>query len=454
MDCEEAANLISQRVDGELAVGDAVGLDAHLAVCGECRAAAEALQLQDAALVRAFAGRRAAADALATRVTAALSLPHARQIPAWRRGLLPAAVAATVFLAAGALVLSVLRNRPERTLVTQSRPTVAKVTLTSGSVFTCPSHAPNAWQPVAQGEPLGPGARVRTSPDARLELCLVDGSNIRLNGSTEARLGPGPSVELQRGQLWSAVPPQAQPLRVTVPSAVGGPITGVTEPGARADLACTSGVPVLTAVEGSAKLLSPGVETLVPAGQAATWVEPPGGARLSPADVLLATWWVDDLLVLKGRDDPERLARVNELLSRIKSEAATMRPATGPATLPTVSPGAFEQLMRGEAGRWSEPMACYVCSPASRGDREKRLTAARLLADLAPPSVIPELIALLADPESEVRRYSATALQRLTGQTLGGSPAQCAGETGASIGQTQKKWQAWWEQNRTRYGAR
>src|SRR4051794_6205148 len=70
MDCEQAANLISARLDGELATADAdsLALDAHLAGCAACRAAAEATSVQDAALSRAFAGRRRAAAALAERV--------------------------------------------------------------------------------------------------------------------------------------------------------------------------------------------------------------------------------------------------------------------------------------------------------------------------------------------------------------------------------------------------
>jgi hypothetical protein len=72
-----------------------------------------------------------------------------------------------------------------------------------------------------------------------------------------------------------------------------------------------------------------------------------------------------------------------------------------------------------------------------------------LLGDLAPPSAIPDLIALLADRDGQVRFYAATALHRLTGQTLGRSPAQCATDSQPSAEQTQRKWQAWWDQHRT-----
>ena len=180
----------------------------------------------------------------------------------------------------------------------------------------------------------------------------------------------------------------------------------------------------------------------MPAGEAATFRDGVPAAPCAAADVLLATRWIDDLLVLKGRDDPELSARVSELLARIKSEAPTTRPA---------APGPTEQLIRAQGDRWSEPMACYVQSPRSRNDRAQRLTAARLLSDLAPPSAIPDLIALLGDADGQVRFHAVSALHRLTGQTLGRSPEQCAQETAESLGQTQKKWQAWWEQNKARY---
>ena len=78
-------------------------------------------------------------------------------------------------------------------------------------------------------------------------------------------------------------------------------------------------------------------------------------------------------------------------------------------------------------------------------------TAARLLSDLAPPWAIPDLIALLGDHDGEVRFHAATALHRLTGLTLGLSPAACASDSGPAVELTQKKWQAWWEQNKGRH---
>src|SRR5258706_14971293 len=72
MQCEEAINLISARLDNEIDPDDAHRLEAHLSECGDCRATAEAINLQDAQLARAFAPRRDAAAAIAARVVSEL----------------------------------------------------------------------------------------------------------------------------------------------------------------------------------------------------------------------------------------------------------------------------------------------------------------------------------------------------------------------------------------------
>ena len=60
---------------------------------------------------------------------------------------------------------------------------------------------------------------------------------------------------------------------------------------------------------------------------------------------------------------------------------------------------------------------------------------------------ITDLIALLADRDGQIRFYAATALHRLTGQTLGRSPADCSTDAPATAEQTRRAWQAWWDQH-------
>src|SRR5438105_393058 len=92
--CEQAANLIAARLDGELPPDDRDALDAHLADCPDCRALTEAFHLQHAELRGAFAERRAAVVMTAQRSVARLRPGGKRQRWVWGgAGLLAAAAA-------------------------------------------------------------------------------------------------------------------------------------------------------------------------------------------------------------------------------------------------------------------------------------------------------------------------------------------------------------------------
>src|SRR2546422_7994497 len=99
MRCEEVLSQLNARVDGELRAEDADGLDAHLAECSQCRAAAEGLQAIDVELRLAFVPRREAAARLAgsaeALVRAAAGAPVSLALPvappprlAWGQALL------------------------------------------------------------------------------------------------------------------------------------------------------------------------------------------------------------------------------------------------------------------------------------------------------------------------------------------------------------------------------
>src|SRR5215211_7067669 len=74
MQCDEAVNLISSNLDGEIARDDRTVLDAHLQSCPACRRTADELSLQNAQLTRAFGFRRRAAADLAERVITRLPI--------------------------------------------------------------------------------------------------------------------------------------------------------------------------------------------------------------------------------------------------------------------------------------------------------------------------------------------------------------------------------------------
>src|SRR3954454_3244353 len=72
MRCEEALNQLNARADGELRADDAAALDAHLAECSQCCAAAEGFSTIDAELRSAFGPRNDAAARLAKNTVAAI----------------------------------------------------------------------------------------------------------------------------------------------------------------------------------------------------------------------------------------------------------------------------------------------------------------------------------------------------------------------------------------------
>jgi len=472
MDCEQAANLISARIDGELAGGDDGALDAHLAGCATCRATMDAAALQDAAMVRAFAGGRDAAAMLAMRVAremSASSPPIADSNVAWP--LRETRWFAWTAFAAAAVIAVVLFLRPTPPSAPPSsvaqapapaRPadSIAHLSLACGEVFTCPS-GQDAWKPIAPGDGVAPGTKIRTANAAKCELALPDGSRVRLNAATELRLAAPDDVQLSGGQIFSAIGPNAGPLRIAAGSAnvvtTGGPAAQLDVARATAGDAAT-----VTVVAGAAQVHRQGAagqQTTVRGGEflrvgtSTGDIAPGGGPKwgCEPlTDPLKATRWLDDLLLLLPADNEELLTRVDLLLSRIVAERAA-RASPVDANPADATPGPIEHDVRARGQSWAPPIARYVAASTDT-DRAKRRTAARLLADLAPPSCVEDLIPLLADDDPEIRFHTAAALNRLTGQTLGFSPDACAASPRDPT--PLAAWQEWWNRNRSRYPAR
>ena len=479
MDCEHAANLISARVDGEISAGDDAVLDAHLAGCAACRAALDAAALQDAAMVRAFAGGRDAAAALARRVADEFSVPASaspaaavaaagddgrrRRFGRWGGWMVAAAavVAVAVFVRPANRPATPWQAaiQPAVEPATQPAHAVAHLALASGEVFTCPSGG-KSWQAMAPGARVEPGAKVRTADAAKCELTLPGGSRLRLNSGTELQFAAAGDVQLSGGQIWSAVPPDAGPLRITAGNAnvtTGRPSgrAGDAAAAAQLDVARAADAATVTVVAGSAHVDGADQVTTVRGGEflrVGAAGSGSGSAFASFAcqpltDPLEATRWLDDLLVLLPPDDPELLARVDALLARIVAER--QRGSGAARASPAPAPGPVERDVRARGPAWAASIARYAVghlSAPTEADRDKRRTAVRLLADLAPPSCVGDLIALLDDDDGEVRLHAAAALNRLTGQTLGFSPEQCAASPRDPA--PAAAWRAWWARDR------
>jgi hypothetical protein len=469
VDCEQAANLISARIDGEIDVGDDAALDAHLAGCAACRAAMEYAPLQDAALVRAFAGGRDAAARLAARVAQRLAPPPAPAVGHQHWLGWAAAAAAAIFIVVPLFMRPPRPRAAEFAVQPQPAELVAHLSLASGEVFKCPSGG-DAWKPIAPGEGLEPGAKIRTADAAKCELSLPDGSRVRLNSATELKFTAATDVHLDGGQIFSAVGPDAAPLRIAAGSAnvtTAGPGAAQLDVARPRGAAAGSGDSVdsggdsaatVTVVAGAAQVHGGGRAMTVRGGEFLRVATTTGDGLpfygCKPvADPLQATRWLDDLLLLLPADNEELLTRVDLLLSRITAErAARASAAAGPAD---ATPGPVEHDLRARGQSWAPPIARYAArnlAASTEAARANRRTAARLLADLAPPACVEDLIPLLADGDPEVRFHAAAALNRLTGQTLGFSPDACAASPRDSA--PLRAWQDWWQRNRARYPAR
>src|SRR5262249_40531224 len=150
-----------------------------------------------------------------------------------------------------------------------------------------------------------------------------------------------------------------------------------------------------------------------------------------------ATEWTQELLMLKGRDNPELARRVSDILACI-----------GETKIMEIS----ELDIRSLGDHCVLPLTRYIQSQRSQTpkNKDRRILAAQIVADLAQPWSIPYLIELLEDQDGQVRFYASQALQRLTQRTF-----ECQPETWRqrSSAATYQKWQNWWKENKDHFPA-
>ena len=425
MQCDEAVNLISADVDGELPADERLRLEDHLAQCADCRAAAEAIRLQDAQLVRAFAPRRGAAREIANRVTANL----ARSRPRRSRWLLPLAAAAAGFVAAVLIfrpwIRSVSIPNMGRTSAVVS---IGHLDVATG-VVEC--RVPGGqWQPMVTGAAVTAGSQIRTGTGVRCEFAMADGSEVRVNENSELRLADLRKLDHVKGQVFSVVARKQTPFELAF---AGGTVTAL---GTRFDVQCRPNQLVLAVLSGSTKLTNGGTHQDITQGQVVNVVNGRVTQLREPHALDQATSWITDILVLKGPNNPELNARIDDLFAQIgEGKMAFMR----------------ENELKAMGDRCVIPLVRYLQSPRSAGKTFKRQEAARIVGDVAQPWCIPDLIELLGDSDGDVRALAAAALFRLTGLTQNRSTQQWHDEPAQSGRPALKDWQEWWRVNRHHY---
>lgn len=425
MQCEQSIELISAEVDGELSPDERSQLEVHLGECADCRATAEAMRLQDAQLVRAFVPRRKAAADIAGRVTAQLAQSRMHRL----RWLVPVGAAAAGFL------LAVMLLRPWTRTASLPAPdnasavaSIGRLEIATGPVEIRLPGSP--WQPMLTGAAVARGSRIRTGPGVRCEFAMDDGSEIRLNENSELVLTQPRKLDLAAGQVFSVVASRPAPFELAVADAT------VTAMGTRFDVQRHPDQVILAVLDGSTRLTDRGIDQVVRQGEIVSLASGRVTQREGPQALDQATRWVMDILVLKGRDNPELNARIDDLFAQIgEGKMAFLR----------------ENELKALGDRCVVPLTRYLRSPRSSGQTFKRQEAARIVADVAQPWCIPDLIQLLQDSDGEVRAAAAGALLRLTNQTQHRSPRQWRDEPPEAGRAALQAWRDWWGRQHDRY---
>jgi hypothetical protein len=433
MNCEEANNLLSARIDGEISPSDSIALDEHLVQCADCRSVADALATQDAMLTRAFAPRREAAIQIAHRTMNRLHTPR-RSFPQW---LTIGVAAAAGFL----LALLIFRPwaRPEPKIVKQTPnssptsqpqviaapPTVAELTLATGKVEILPAHA-DQWRAMETAGAVPVDARVRTGPTVRCEFSLRDGSTVRLNENSELHFADTRRLELADGQVWSGVAKSDAPFTVSTSAAT------VTALGTRFDVSRREGKEKLVVFEGSTQVRGSSGEAVVHSGEGLDIEDGKLGQPRRLYNLSLAERWIDEILVLKGQDNPELAQRIDDLLARLGEDKLQYL---------------YESEIRGLGDHCVLPLTRYIQSDRSSSEPRRRRQAANIIADCAQPWCIPYLIELLSDRDGDVRAAADRGLRRLTNFSVA-SDQEWHNASPNDREQMVRRWQEWWDENK------
>lgn len=274
MDCEQALQLISKRLDREdLPADESIQLEAHLAECAACRSSVEAFQAQDAELRQAYTGCETCGTTVAERVIArvrSISAPAPwirRLFPARTRELMPRVAVIAAMAASVLFLLWWMPARQETALVTPDKPD-----LTTPGQPDRASPAPGVDDFLtARKRPEGPavkpvavGEEVRTASNERRRATLVDGSILYLNENTVVRVESDRKVTLSRGEVFLEV----APLRSStgnVPFVIKSAGKDVTALGTKFAVQAKDAGPGVVVTQG--KVQVSGVTQLVHAGQ-------------------------------------------------------------------------------------------------------------------------------------------------------------------------------------------
>jgi HEAT repeat protein len=154
----------------------------------------------------------------------------------------------------------------------------------------------------------------------------------------------------------------------------------------------------------------------------------------SVAQMERATRWMLDLMIARGRDNPELDRQIAQLL-QIMGETKV-----GYLT---------EEEIKSYGSACTIPIARYIDScqdPAKESSRQK---AIRILSDIGDWYAVDTYLRLLSDSNPSVRQHAAKGLARVTSQDFGRDANFWSGAAPEERQKAVAQWTAWWTKVRS-----
>lgn len=470
--CFNIQSQLSAWIDGELSENDSESVRVHIAECPECRSWEQSLQQLDMLLDKTVSEYADVAERIAANVLNQVN-PGVSPVPVRTKSQLvsnstkPSAGRLTRFLsplvaaAAGFLLAWILFGPASHDIAQLDKPrsesgrknlgspdvepVLAHLVASTGNVeYRPPDQTDWLILDHASSFRCSPGSEVRTPAGIRCELQTEDRCTIRLNETTQVAFRSPHEIELRSGQVWCCSTSNAELQIIASPAQPALSNTNST-----LCFTCPPHGTMMSEVDRKfgCQVQSPSGEANVRLGETKHRLQRGEIARfengqliIQPhhADSLLATSWMQPLLIQQGHDSPELGDRVNKLLANL-----------GHSKIDHL----YEEEIRSLGDYAVLPLLRFVQSEASHSVPDQRLRAMSIVSDMAPSWLIGDLIDLLADAEPQVRVRAATALQRLTGQSQGREPAQWSASL-SELKESLERWRTWWQKNSDRYNDR